>query len=122
MTRAEFWGFIKSALRAKSRFWKPGRDVKAECRRKYTGPNKRQKFEYQCKGCSGWFPDKLVRVDHIIPVGSLKCGEDLPGVVSRMFCEKEGLQPLCPTCHDGKTAADLVAMRQEKAPGITPGL
>lgn len=122
MSNAEFWGFIKSALRSKSRFWKPGRDVKLEAKRKYTGPNKRQKFEYQCKACSGWFPDKEISVDHIVPVGSLKRGEDLQGVVSRMFCEKAGMQCLCPACHDSKTAADLLTIRQEKAPEIIPGL
>lgn len=111
MTSAAFWGFIKSALRQKSRWWKPIREVKLAARRPSQSNNARLKWEFQCKACSGWFPDKEISVDHITPVGSLKCPEDLPGVVSRMFCEKEGLQCLCDTCHGKKTKEDLAAIR-----------
>lgn len=111
MTEAAFWGFIKSALRQKSRWWKPVREVKLASRRPSQSSNPRLKWEFQCCKCSGWFPDKEVSVDHIIPVGSLKCPEDLPGVVSRMFCEKEGLQVLCDECHSVKTVHDLICIR-----------
>ena len=112
MTESAFWGFIKSALRQKSRWWRPSREVKLAARRPYCGPNKRQSWEYCCAACGGWFPDKEVSVDHKTPVGSLKQPEDLPGVVLRLFCEKEGLQVLCDTCHGMKTQQDLIAIRQ----------
>jgi 5-methylcytosine-specific restriction endonuclease McrA len=67
------------------------------------GPNKRQKFEYQCNKCKGWFADKNIQVDHKIPAGSLNCAKDLPGFVERLFVETEGLQVLCSTCHGVKT-------------------
>ncbi len=111
MTNSAFWSFIKSALRQKSRWWRPIREVKMAARRPNQSSNARLKWEFQCCKCSGWFPDKEVSVDHIVPVGSLKCPEDLPGVVSRMFCEKGGLQVLCDTCHGEKTKQDLVAIR-----------
>ena len=103
MTESAFWSFIRSGLRQKSRFWKPILQCKLEARRAYKGPNKRQKFEYQCNECKEWFQEKKINVDHMVPAGSLNCAADLPGFVERLFCEKEHLQVLCEKCHDHKT-------------------
>ena len=103
LTEAAFWSFIRSALRQKSRWWKPISIAKANARRPYTGVNKRQKFEYQCNHCKRWFPEKKVNVDHITPAGTLTCAADLPGFVERLFCEVDGLQCLCESCHNIKT-------------------
>jgi 5-methylcytosine-specific restriction endonuclease McrA len=103
MTESAFWSFIRSALRQKSRWWKPIAQAKAKAKRAYTGPLKRQKFEYQCAECLNWFPDKKINVDHRIPAGTLRCADDLPGFVERLFCEVDNLQVLCTTCHDKKT-------------------
>lgn len=110
-TEASFWGGIKNMLRQKSRWWKPIQKVKLAARRDYVGPNKKQKYEYQCSECKAWFMEKEIQVDHIIPVGSLKCAEDLIGVVERLFCESEGLQVLCGACHSLKTVGDLEDIR-----------
>ena len=106
MTESMFWSFIRSGLRQKSRWWKPITECKLKAKRKYKGPNKRQKFEYQCSICKEWFAEKNVNVDHIIGAGSLNCADDLPGFVNRLFCEHENLQVLCKTCHDAKTKLD----------------
>ena len=103
MTNAMFWSFIRSALRQKSRWWKPITQCRMASRRPYKGTNKRQKFEYQCNQCKNWFPDKETAVDHKIPAGSLNNGDDLKGFVERLFCEQEDLQVLCKGCHDVKT-------------------
>jgi len=103
MTESAFWSFIRSALRQKSRWWKPILQCKYEARRPYKGPNKRQKFEYLCNSCGKWFPEKKINVDHIHPAGSLNCAADLPGFVERLFCEVDNLQVLCEKCHDEKT-------------------
>jgi 5-methylcytosine-specific restriction endonuclease McrA len=103
LTESAFWSFIRSTLRQKSRWWKPISEAKAKAKRAYKGPLKRQKFEYQCASCLKWFPDKNINVDHIIPAGSLKCANDLPGFVERLFCEVDNLQVLCSNCHDKKT-------------------
>lgn len=103
MTESAFWGFIRSTLRQKSRWWKPITECKQKAKRPYKGPNKRQKFEYQCNECKNWFPDKNINVDHIIPAGSLNCSADLAGFVDRLFCEQDNLQVLCTDCHDKKT-------------------
>jgi 5-methylcytosine-specific restriction endonuclease McrA len=104
MTESAFWSFIRSALRNKSRWWKPITECKQKARRPYTGSNKRQKFEYQCNQCKGWYPEKQINVDHIIPAGTLTCSSDLAGFIERLFCEQENLQVLCEKCHDRKTA------------------
>lgn len=106
MTESAFWSFIRSALRQKSRWWKPITQCKMKARRPYKGPNKRQRFEYQCNECKNYFPDKKINVDHIIPAGSLQCANDLPGFVERLFCEIDNLQVLCSTCHDKKTKSE----------------
>lgn len=103
MTESAFWGFIRAGLRQKSRWWKPVSLCKQNARRNYKGPNKRQKYEYQCNHCKKWFADKNINVDHITPAGTLTCANDLPGFVERLFCEVDGLQVLCSGCHNIKT-------------------
>lgn len=107
MTESAFWSFIRSALRQKSRWWKPIQEVKKAAKRAYKGPNKRQKFEYQCSDCKDWFIEKMVEVDHIIEAGSLKSGEDVKGFIERLFCEKDGLRVLCKPCHVKRHKKDL---------------
>ena len=47
---------------------------------------------------------KEISVDHIVPAGSLKTYDDLPGFVERLFCEEDNLQILCKdNCHQAKT-------------------
>ena len=108
MTESAFWSFIRSGLRQKSRFWKPITQCKMAARRAYKGPLKRQKFEYQCNVCNKWFPEKKINIDHIEPAGSLRCAQDLPGFVERLFVEAEGLQVLCSNCHDIKTKQEKI--------------
>ena len=103
MSESAFWAFIRSALRQKSRWWKPITQCKQNAKRPYKGINKRQKFEYQCNKCKKWFPDKQINIDHITPAGELNKANDLPGFVERLFVEESGLQCLCTNCHNEKT-------------------
>lgn len=111
MTESAFWTFIRSTLRNKSRFWKPINQAKLNSRRIYKGPNKRQKFEYQCNICKHWFPEKGINVDHIIPAGTLKSASDLSQFVERLFCEIDNLQVLCEKCHNEKTQIEKLNLK-----------
>lgn len=102
-TEAQFWSFIRSALRMKSRWWKPITEIKKQSRRLCKNCTGRQKYEYKCNECKKWFKDKEVEVDHLVEAGSLTCADDLAGFVERLFCEIDGLQVLCKKCHNKKT-------------------
>ncbi len=115
MTEAAFWSWIRSALRNRSRFWIPIGQAKNRVRRRYNGPNRRQKWEYQCAECKDWFMGDKVSVDHLVECGSLKCAEDLPGFIERLFCEADKLQVLCEDkCHSAKTLAMKIRNKEEK--------
>lgn len=103
LTESAFWSMIRSALRQKSRWWIPISKTKLKARRAYKGPNKIQKWEYQCAHCELWWKDKEVAVDHIVEAGELRSGKDLEGFIERLFCEEGGFQVLCKTCHHIKT-------------------
>lgn len=103
-TKARFFGFLRSALRLASRKWPPRIEAKNWARRKYFGPNKRQKWEYLCSVCANWFPGTEVEVDHINPCGQLKEYDDLPDFVRRLFCESQELRVLCKACHQRLTS------------------
>lgn len=106
-TEAAFWGFIRSGLRQMSCRWPPKASIAAQrARRPSQSDNKRQKWEYQCSMCSGWFPAKQIEIDHVVPCGSLKSLDDLPGFVDRLFCEPAGLRVLCEECHANVTRGD----------------
>lgn len=77
--------------------------MKLAARRKSRSSNKRLKWEYQCASCKKWFPDKEVKVDHIVPAGSIKSFEEVGRFLELLLIEKEGLQVLCNECHDIKT-------------------
>ena len=115
LSEAGFWSFIRSALRNKSRFWKPIQECKQLHKRKSQSLNRKLKFEYQCSECKDWFPEKEIDVDHIFAAGSLNKADDLPGFVERLFCEVDGLQLLCKkACHLAKTAKDKEFLKLKK--------
>lgn len=97
-TESQFWGFIRASLRSKSRWWKPRLNALTKARRKSQSKNKRLKWEFLCNTCKNWYPQKMIKVHHSIEVGSLKCAQDLPGFVERLFAET-GWICLCKECH-----------------------
>lgn len=112
MTESMFWTMIRSSLRQTSRWWKPIAAAKQAAKRPYVGPNKLQKFEYQCAKCQRYYKDKEVAVDHIVECGELRSSADLPGFVERLFCEG-GFQVLCKSCHDTKSLEYRQAKKQK---------
>ena len=102
-TEAGFWGFLRSGLRRMSIRWPPRELAEIAARREYHGDNKRRKWEYQCAMCDEWCAGKDIQVDHIEACGQLKDFSDLSGFCERLFCEPEGFQVLCSSCHKPKT-------------------
>lgn len=113
MTESMFWSMIRSSLRQTSRWWKPIAAAKQKAKRKYVGPNKLQKWEYQCAHCLNWFKDKEVAVDHVVEVGELRCSQDLPAFVERLFSE-DGFQILCDECHSIKSKNYMNSKRKKE--------
>jgi hypothetical protein len=98
-----------------SRRWPPiVRHALHAARRPYVGPNKRQKWEYQCAECGGWFKGDCVAVDHIAPAGKLTAWDDVEPFLRRLLCEADGLRVVCDCCHDGITAKQ----REERTSGM----
>lgn len=83
-----------------------------EGRRDYEGPNKRQRFEYQCNMCKEWFKQGDLQVDHIIPCGSFLNYDDIGGFAYRLFFGE--LQKLCKPCHLKKTKEDRENAKKAK--------
>ena len=94
------FGFFRSGLRRMSVRWPPKVDAIHRARRKYTGPNKRQKWEVVCERCGGVFKLSEVQAHHLHQAGALKAFSDLPGFVERLFCEADGFIVVCSKCHD----------------------
>ncbi len=106
---------IRATLRKLSMQMPAIRLLKLANRRPYSGLNRQQKFEYKCAHCGGWFPEKEIAVDHIVPAGSLKSFEDVGPFAQRLlFCGPEGLQILCDKDHNDKTQAERKAAREAK--------
>lgn len=99
-TRARFFQFIRTALRSASVRWAPIQLCLklAETGRRINPKSGRLAMHYRCARCDHSYPRKGVVVDHIIPVGSLKSFDDLPGFAERMFCEVDSLRVLCLGC------------------------
>ena len=102
MTESAFWGWIRSALRNRSVYWKPKQECLQKAKRKNQSANKRLKWEYQCNICKKWFPQKEVEVDHIIECGSFN-RETAGEFINNLFCEIDNLQAICKNCHKKKT-------------------
>ena len=114
LTESQYWGKIRSALRKAFQYWKPMQIALDQASRKYEGPNKLQKKEYQCAHCSGWFKRTEVQIDHIIECGSLRSFEDIEGFLRRLTPEDPAaFDILCKPCHLAKTKED----KQKKKDG-----
>jgi len=104
-TKARYFSFIRGLLRSGFTRYPVKHAVKKAASRKKKAS---RRFEYQCSMCKKWFPNSQVEVDHIEGAGSLKDYDDLPGFVSRLYCEPDNLQVLCKPCHAKKTNSERV--------------
>lgn len=115
LTESGYLQWIRSALRSRSLKWPPRAKALELARRQYVGPNKLQKWEYECAICGGWFKAKEVVVDHIKPAGGILNIEDIGPFVGRLLCETDGLRILCIPDHDCITLMDKKGITFEQA-------
>ena len=114
-TTARQWSFVRSALRSAWSRHPVRFEALRRAERPYKGPDKRRKKEWQCAECRSWNKSKDVSVDHIIPAGSLKKLEDLPGFVERLlFISVDDLQVLCSGCHTKKSNEESAHRREQQ--------
>lgn len=113
-SEAKFFSFIRSALRAAWSRWPPKYQLLAKAKRKYEGPNKRLKWEFQCNECKLYYPQKEISVDHINPAGTLRSFEDIGSFCERLFVGEDKLQVLCSGCHNIKTAQERADKKTNK--------
>jgi 5-methylcytosine-specific restriction endonuclease McrA len=110
--------FIKGLLRRGSFHWRARNEALVAARV--------ERGKYLCSGCQDLFGPKEVALDHIVPVVDPKVGfTTWDDYIARLFCEKEGFQILCNSCHDAKTKVeDLMRehfkTQREGAPDLTP--
>lgn len=122
-TEARFHSFIKSLLRKGTQKWGPKNRALQNARV--------SRGVYECAMCKGHFPPTIkldngkrthnVFVDHIHPIINPEKGfESWDKVIERMFCEIEGLQVLCSSCHDKKTSEEkeISKIRKQKEKNI----
>lgn len=116
LTESAYLAWIRSLLRKGSLRWKPRNEALLKARRKYTGPNKQQKWEYRCAMCGEYFSAKEVVVDHFPhAAGSILSVEDIGPFAERLFCEVDNLRVLDKDCHDLHTLAEKNGSSLEEA-------
>ena len=116
MTESAYLAWIRSALRSKSLRWPPRAEAFKLARRAYKGPNKQQKWEYQCAICGEWFKMKDCVADHFpVAAGSILTVDDIGPFANNLYCEVENLRILDKVCHDIHTVADKQGISFEEA-------
>lgn len=100
-TDAKYFSFVKGGLRSASQRWPPKyRVLSKACVGVSINPSTgRMAKRYRCGSCSDTFTSKDVEVNHIIPVIPVTGFDSWDGVISRLFCEEDGLEVLCKPCH-----------------------
>lgn len=114
-TEADYFSAIRSALRGKFKWWKPGIiALNKAVVLKPTAGGKVKKM-YKCACCEQLFIRKNVEIDHIEEVGSLRSLDDIVGFIQRLTPESpDKFQILCKPCHGIKTNAARLKRKREK--------
>jgi hypothetical protein len=105
-----FRSLIMSALRQKSRYWKPSEACIAKTRI--------ARGVHICPACGEAKRRKDMKKDHIDPIIPLSGFVSWDNVIERMFCGEDGYTSMCDGCHTKKTEienAKRKALRKEKA-------
>lgn len=86
---------IISLIRRASLRWAP--------RFKVMNRNKLERGKYKCELCDHVGVQKSLQVDHIEPVIPISGFDNWEGFITRLFCDEDGLQLICKSCHKNKS-------------------
>lgn len=119
-------GLIKAALRkAYGRSDLRRNVIEKHIVKGYSDPNRKKvKFWVKCTNCGEMEAKSNIELDHHEPVVPLNRSFDemsLDEVVDRMWCKESNLHPLCPPCHDKKSASETkerARIKREKKTGL----
>ena len=99
--------WLTNKLRRLSYQWPPRREAITRART--------ERGVYTCNICRGSFGPKEIQLDHIHPVVDEEAGFiDWNTYIDRLFCDVDGFQVLCKTCHDAKTFLEKEIRKQVK--------
>lgn len=87
--------FAITALRRASLRWEPRNEAMKKARI--------ERGMYKCAVCANIFHRKEIQLDHKIPVVGLEGFAGFDDYISRLFCEEDGFQVICETCHTAKS-------------------
>src|SRR5689334_2688635 len=96
---------LRSMLRRASLRWPPAQQVRygARVEQMLNVLTGRVGWHCECAKCHTLVPEKFIRVDHIVPIGTLTTANK-GEAVARMFpLSSNAFQALCKGCHDQKT-------------------
>lgn len=87
--------FLVPKLRRISYMW--------EARKLAQGKARVERGRYKCAHCKEIFGNKEIALDHVVPVVGSDGFEDWNNYIARLFCDEDGFQVLCHSCHTIKT-------------------
>jgi 5-methylcytosine-specific restriction endonuclease McrA len=69
---------------------------------------------HECASCKSLFVSKDVEVNHKVPVVPVTGFDSWDGVIERLFCEADGLEVVCKTCHKEITKQEREQRKENK--------
>lgn len=71
---------------------------------------------YYCESCGIISGKKGTQIDHRIPVVDPLVGfNGFDDYIDRLFCDSDNLQRLCISCHEEKSAGEVIIRKETKA-------
>jgi len=108
MATFNFKSWLISTLRRASYRWPPRTEAFKAARV--------ERGLYKCEMCTGIFPKKEIKLDHIQPVVPVTGFTTWDDFINRLFCEASGYQVICETCHSSKTAIERELRKKYRIP------
>ena len=106
-TEAGMVSWVLSYMRKMTLRWKPRFDKMNDGRvKKPLGKNGKEVWANTCEHCKKWFKTSDLDMDHITPIGGMKCLDDAGRWLKNALVETDGYQRLCHECHNIKTQSE----------------